>query len=277
MRYNGGVYHHVSGANQGGHAIEIVGYGGTGASSYWIVKNSWGPYWGSGGFFRIRMGTNECNFESMERGFNVGAGYRAQSKLYQPKFETLDEGAPQTVDETEPAGDEVTQVQVDDPKVLEAAMHAASELNPVHCSGNVTLVRVLSAETQIVSGVKYILTIVVNSTSCMRGAEVFFVQEYLNAMGTTYTLSDSYSMGPYVTSQIAQPCSPDQQGSIIGGTSSNQVDSSWRTVAGVFIALSAIMLLVTIAMGCRMASSPPTASPQGEGGTTTYHRMEQEL
>jgi len=259
MRYNGGVYHHVSGSQQGGHAIEIVGYGGTGASSYWIVKNSWGTSWGTGGFFRIRSGNNECNFERMERGYNQGTGYRQQVKNFpQPKFTTLDAGDPQPVDELDPAGDEVTTVEVDDVKVLEAAQHAASQLNPVHCAGNVTLVSVLNAESQIVSGVKYLLTIVVNSATCVRGAEVFFVNVYMDPLGE-YSLSDSYSMGPYVPADT-----------------SGQVDSYWRTLAGVFIGISAITLFVAIGLGCRIAGTPAVVSPQGESGST-YHRLDHEL
>jgi len=254
----GGIYHHVSGALQGGHAVEVVGYGGTGSSSYWIVKNSWGPYWGAQGYFKIRSGTNECNFESMERGYNQGTGYRQQVKtIPQPKFDVLDAGTGQVVDETEPAGDEVTQAPVDDVKVLEAAMHAASELNPVHCAGNVTLANILSAETQIVSGVKYIMTIVVNSPTCVRGPEVFFVQEYMSPMGI-YSLTDSYSMGAYASS-----------------SSSSQVDPMWRTLAGVFIGISAIMLLISVALACKVAHSPRTVQP-GDGGST-YHQMEHDL
>jgi len=53
--YHGGVYHwdHVSQA-VGGHAIVIVGYDSN--EQYWIVKNSWGSYWGEGGYFRIGFG-----------------------------------------------------------------------------------------------------------------------------------------------------------------------------------------------------------------------------
>lgn len=267
MRYNGGIYHHVSGSQQGGHAIEIVGYGGTGASSYWIVKNSWGPRWGGNGFFKIRMGTNECQFESMERGYNIGTGYRQQVKnIPQPIYSVL--GGDPTVDENEPAGDEVNQVEVDDPKVLEAAQHAASELNPVHCDGNVTLVSVLNAETQIVSGVKYFLTIAVNASTCVRGAEVFFVQEYMNPMGE-YFLTESYSMGPLPATQgSSAPCN---QNSV---ADAGQSDSMWRTLAGVFIAVSAVMLLVSVSLGCRVANARPVAS--GESGST-YHRMDHEL
>jgi hypothetical protein len=52
-------------AEQGGHAIVIVGWG-TDADSgldYWLVKNSWGPEWGEGGYFRVRRGTNESGIE----------------------------------------------------------------------------------------------------------------------------------------------------------------------------------------------------------------------
>ena len=57
--YAGGVYSYTSGAYQGGHAIEIIGYDDT--ESCFIVKNSWGTGWGeteagsvaTKGFFRI--------------------------------------------------------------------------------------------------------------------------------------------------------------------------------------------------------------------------------
>merc|ERR1712216_145243 len=31
---------------------------------YWKVQNSWNPYWGEGGYFRIRRGSDECGIES---------------------------------------------------------------------------------------------------------------------------------------------------------------------------------------------------------------------
>jgi len=51
MHYSGGVYSYTSGAEEGGHAILIVGYNDSG--KYFIVKNSWGTNWGESGFFRI--------------------------------------------------------------------------------------------------------------------------------------------------------------------------------------------------------------------------------
>ena len=47
----------------GGHAIEIVGWGVEDGKRYWIIKNSWGPEWGRGGFFYIARGTNTCQIE----------------------------------------------------------------------------------------------------------------------------------------------------------------------------------------------------------------------
>ena len=30
---------------------------------YWKVANSWNPYWGEHGYFRIKRGENECGIE----------------------------------------------------------------------------------------------------------------------------------------------------------------------------------------------------------------------
>jgi len=42
------------------HAIIIVGYDFTGATPFWIVRNSWGEAWGESGYFRIQKGVNAC-------------------------------------------------------------------------------------------------------------------------------------------------------------------------------------------------------------------------
>jgi C1A family cysteine protease len=52
--YHSGVYHHVSGALQGGHCVCCIGY--NDRKRYWICKNSWGPAWGNHGFFQIAYG-----------------------------------------------------------------------------------------------------------------------------------------------------------------------------------------------------------------------------
>jgi hypothetical protein len=60
QNYNSGVYHHVSGALEGGHCICCVGYNDSGR--YWICKNSWSATWGESGFFRIAYG--QCGVDA---------------------------------------------------------------------------------------------------------------------------------------------------------------------------------------------------------------------
>jgi len=62
--YTSGVYKHVSGGMEGGHAVRIVGWGVDSGAKYWKVANSWNPYWGESGYFRIARGNDECGIES---------------------------------------------------------------------------------------------------------------------------------------------------------------------------------------------------------------------
>merc|ERR1712083_473574 len=62
--YAGGIYKHITGSSVGGHAVKIVGWGVEDSTKYWKVANSWNPYWGENGYFRILRGSNECNIES---------------------------------------------------------------------------------------------------------------------------------------------------------------------------------------------------------------------
>jgi hypothetical protein len=52
MAYTGGVYTHVTGGEEGSHAVTIVGW--DDAHYSWIVKNSWSTSWGDFGYFEIR-------------------------------------------------------------------------------------------------------------------------------------------------------------------------------------------------------------------------------
>merc|ERR1711907_597182 len=58
MTYKSGVYskHVTELFAEGGHAVKIVGWGVESGTDYWLVANSWNPYWGEKGYFRIREG-----------------------------------------------------------------------------------------------------------------------------------------------------------------------------------------------------------------------------
>jgi len=59
--YAGGVYKHTSGSVAGGHAVKFVGWGVDSGTKYWKVANSWNPYWGEDGYFRIIRGDQQGN------------------------------------------------------------------------------------------------------------------------------------------------------------------------------------------------------------------------
>ena len=49
--YSSGVYKHVTGDAEGGHAVSIIGW--SDKDEAWIARNQWGTDWGMGGFFEI--------------------------------------------------------------------------------------------------------------------------------------------------------------------------------------------------------------------------------
>jgi len=63
--YSSGVYKDIGdGTMAGGHAVTLVGWGNEDGSDFWELMNSWGEYWGDGGFFKMLRGTDFCQVES---------------------------------------------------------------------------------------------------------------------------------------------------------------------------------------------------------------------
>jgi len=79
--YQSGIYHHMTGQSLGGHAIRIVGWGEENGVPYWKVANSWNPYWGENGYFRIVRGKDECGIESDVVSSTAGAKWANMNEI----------------------------------------------------------------------------------------------------------------------------------------------------------------------------------------------------
>merc|ERR1719487_2181599 len=46
------------------HNVEVVGWGVTpDGTKYWVIRNSWGTYWGDMGWFKVSRGVNQQHIE----------------------------------------------------------------------------------------------------------------------------------------------------------------------------------------------------------------------
>lgn len=63
VNYTGGIFIDTTGEKDFNHEVSVLGWGEENGTKYWIIRNSWGVYWGEGGFFRIIRGVANLNIE----------------------------------------------------------------------------------------------------------------------------------------------------------------------------------------------------------------------
>ena len=61
--YTSGIFVDKTGRVELDHDISVTGWGEENGTKYWIIRNSWGSYWGEGGTFRLIRGINNLNIE----------------------------------------------------------------------------------------------------------------------------------------------------------------------------------------------------------------------
>lgn len=63
LEYQGGIIDMPTAGTSVDHIVSITGWGNENGVEYWMVRNSWGEYWGELGFFRIKTGSNQLGIE----------------------------------------------------------------------------------------------------------------------------------------------------------------------------------------------------------------------
>jgi cathepsin X len=63
LKYSGGIFDDKTNATEVDHAISIVGWGEEDGVPYWVLRNSWGSFWGEHGWMRLVRGVNNVGVE----------------------------------------------------------------------------------------------------------------------------------------------------------------------------------------------------------------------
>ncbi|CAI5720013.1 unnamed protein product [Peronospora effusa] len=63
LKYSGGIFDDKTNATDVDHAISIVGWGEENNVPFWVLRNSWGSFWGEDGWMRLVRGVNNVGIE----------------------------------------------------------------------------------------------------------------------------------------------------------------------------------------------------------------------
>jgi cathepsin X len=76
VKYTGGIFNDDGYSQRTNHIVSITGWGidSTTQKQFWIVRNSWGQYWGEMGYMRVEVGKNLLGLEG-EVAFVVPGSY----------------------------------------------------------------------------------------------------------------------------------------------------------------------------------------------------------
>jgi KDEL-tailed cysteine endopeptidase len=81
--YSGGVFTGQCGTDLD-HGVLAVGYGSEKGLDYWIVKNSWGDYWGENGYLRMQRNVKDDNNQFGLCGINIEPSYAVKTSPNPP-------------------------------------------------------------------------------------------------------------------------------------------------------------------------------------------------
>jgi len=54
-QYKSGIFNSSACGTDHDHATAVVGWGSSGKTDYWIMRNSWGTSWGEKGYMRLEI------------------------------------------------------------------------------------------------------------------------------------------------------------------------------------------------------------------------------